>query len=258
MQKNTAVILPDANMKVTVNECVLGSLSYNGQRCTAIKIIFVHKSVADQFVKEFCNAVDKLKIGLPWDKDVSITPLAEEEKPNYLKKVIDDAIDKGAKIVNSTGGIFDRSFVSPTVLYPVNDKMICYNEEQFGPVVPILSYDDIEEYYKYLQNSQFGQQAAVFSSGSKDYKTQLSEVIDVLTLQVSRVNINSQCQRGPDSFPFNGRKNSAFNTLSIFDAIRSMSIRTVVATKESEDNLDLVSELMTSRKSKFLRVNFLQ
>jgi len=52
-------------------------------------------------------------------------------------------------------------------------------------------------------------------------------------------------------------KNSAFNTLSIFDAIRSMSIRTVVATKENDENLDLYSELMTSRKSKFLKVNFL-
>jgi len=208
--KNTAVILPDANLKVTVSECVLGSLSYNGQRCTAIKIIFVHKSISDEFVKEFCVAVDKLKIGLPWDKDVAITPLAEEEKPGYLKKVINDALEKGAKIVNERGGIFDRSFVTPTVLYPVNEKMICYSEEQFGPVVPIVVYSDIEEYYKYLQESQFGQQAAVFSSGSKDFKTQLSEVIDILALQVSRININSQCQRGPDSFPFNGRKKFSF------------------------------------------------
>jgi glyceraldehyde-3-phosphate dehydrogenase (NADP+) len=136
--------------------------------------------------------------------------------------------------------------------------MICYSEEQFGPVVPIVKYSDIEEYYKYLQESQFGQQASVFSTGSKELKKQLAEVIDVLSLQVSRVNLNAQCQRGPDSFPFNGRKNSAFNTLSIFDAIRSMSIRTIVATKENEDNLDLVTDLMTSKKSKFFRINYLQ
>ncbi len=128
--KNTALILPDANLKVTVSECVLGSLSYNGQRCTAIKIIFVHEKIADEFVKQFCEAVDKLKMGLPWEKDVSITPLAEEEKPNYLKKIINDAIDKGAKIVNQRGGKIDRSFVSPTVLYPVNKDMIVYQEEQ--------------------------------------------------------------------------------------------------------------------------------
>jgi len=245
-------------MKVTVNECLLGSLSYNGQRCTAIKIIFVHSSIADEFIENFCVAVDKLKMGLPWEKDVAITPLAEEDKPKYLKKVIDDALEKGAKIVNKRGGIFDRSFVTPTVLYPVNKDMICYSEEQFGPVVPIVQYTDIEEYYKYLQESQFGQQAAIFSSGSKEHKKLLAEVIDVLSLQVSRINLNSQCQRGPDSFPFNGRKNSAFNTLSIFDAIRSMSIRTIVSTKENDENLDVVSDLLTTRKSKFFRVNYLQ
>jgi len=257
--KNTAVILPDANLKVTVQECILGSLSYNGQRCTAIKVIFIHKSIADEFVKQFCIAADKLKMGLPWEKDVAITPLGEEDKPKYLKKVIDDALNKGAKIVNERGGKFDRSFVSPTVLYPVKSDMICYSEEQFGPIVPIVPFSDIEEYYKYLQESQFGQQAAVFSTGSsKELRLELAQVIDVVSLQVSRININAQCQRGPDSFPFNGRKNSAFNTLSIFDAIRSMSIRTIVATKENEENLELVSEIMTSRKSKFLRVNFLQ
>jgi len=104
-------------------------------------------------------------------------------------------------------------------------------------------------------DSQFGQQASIFSTG-KDKKL-LAETIDVLSLQISRVNLNTQCQRGPDSFPFNGRKNSAFNTLSVFDAIRSMSIRTVVATKETEQNLDIVSEILTSRKSKFLRANYL-
>lgn len=255
--KNSAVILPDANLKVTIPECVLGSLSYNGQRCTALKIFFVHEKIADEFVKKFSEAVDNLKLGLPFEKDAQITPLAEEEKPKYLKEVVEDAVKKGAKIVNKKGGQQDRSFVFPTVLYPVTKEMKVYNEEQFGPVCPIVTFKDIEEYYQYVTECQFGQQAAIFSAGTHDYKKLLAETIDVLSLQVSRININAQCQRGPDTFPFNGRKNSAFNTLSVFDALRSMSIRTVVATKETEENLDMVSELLTSRKSKFLRSSYL-
>jgi len=73
--KNPAIVLPSANLDIAVQECLLGSLSYNGQRCTALKIIFVHESVIDQFLPKFCAAVDNLKMGLPWEKGVAITPL---------------------------------------------------------------------------------------------------------------------------------------------------------------------------------------
>jgi glyceraldehyde-3-phosphate dehydrogenase (NADP+) len=257
--KNSAVILPDADLSTAVSECVLGSLSFNGQRCTALKILFVHESVVDQFVPKFCEAVDKLKVSaLPWETGAQITPVAEAEKPKYVKDVVDDALSKGAQIANKGGGRFDKSLLSPTVLYPVGKTMRVYNEEQFGPVVPIVKFTDIQEYYTYLEDSQFGQQASVFSAGKQQQNKQLlADVIDELCSQVSRVNLNCQCQRGPDSFPFVGRKNSAFNTLSILDALRSMSIRCVVATKENESNLDLVGEMLTSRKSKFFRTTYL-
>lgn len=72
--------MPDADIEgVAVPECVLGSLSYNGQRCTALKIIFVHETVAETFLAKFCTAVDALPIGLPWQSGVKITPLPEGE-----------------------------------------------------------------------------------------------------------------------------------------------------------------------------------
>lgn len=85
--KNPAIVLPSADIKTSVSEAVLGSLSYNGQRCTALKIIFVHESLADQFVPAFAAEVDKLKIGLPWEAGVKITPLPEPDKPDYIRKV---------------------------------------------------------------------------------------------------------------------------------------------------------------------------
>jgi glyceraldehyde-3-phosphate dehydrogenase (NADP+) len=139
--KNPAIVLPDADLDgVAVPECVLGSLSYNGQRCTAIKIIFVHDTLHNQFLDKYCAAVDALTMGLPWDSGVKITPLPEEHKPGYLKELIDDALSKGATIANKRGGKFDRTFVSPTVLTNVKASMRIYNEEQFGPLVPVVSY----------------------------------------------------------------------------------------------------------------------
>ena len=72
---------------------------------------------------KFAAAVDSMKMGLPWEKDTKITPLPEQEKPEYLRKLIEDAVGKGAKIVNSRGGQIDRTFVAPTVIYPVTEQM---------------------------------------------------------------------------------------------------------------------------------------
>jgi glyceraldehyde-3-phosphate dehydrogenase (NADP+) len=82
-------------------------------------------------------------------------------------------------------------------------------------------------------------------------------LIDVLVNQVARVNINSQCQRGPDSFPFTGRKDSAYGTLSIYDALRVFSIRSCVASKESKSNQELVASIFNNRKSNYLRLDHL-
>ena len=71
-RQNPGIILPSANLDVTVKECVLGSLSFNGQRCTALKILFVHDSIADVFLAKFAAAVDALKLGLPWDPETKV------------------------------------------------------------------------------------------------------------------------------------------------------------------------------------------
>jgi glyceraldehyde-3-phosphate dehydrogenase (NADP+) len=252
--KNPAIILPDADLDVAVSECLLGTLSFNGQRCTALKILFVHEKIADQFVKKYAEAVDNMKMGLPWEKDVKITPLPEAEKPKYLAELIQDATEKGAKIANEKrGGKVDRTFVAPTVLYPVTPKMKIYHEEQFGPVIPIAVFKELNDIFDYLADSEYGQQASIFGKNS----TEIASLIDVLVNQVSRVNLNSQCQRGPDNFPFTGRKDSAYGTLSVYDALRVFSIRALVTTKESADNQQVLSEILSQRKSNFLRMDYM-
>src|SRR6187549_3040248 len=133
--KNAAIITRHADLKLAVQETVTGSLSFNGQRCTALKIIYVHKSIADEFVNKLSVEVNKLKYGMPWEAGVSLTPLPEPNKPAYLKDCIDDAIANGAKVMNENGGAASESFVYPAVLYPVNNKMKLYREEQFGPLI---------------------------------------------------------------------------------------------------------------------------
>jgi glyceraldehyde-3-phosphate dehydrogenase (NADP+) len=251
--KNAAIILKNADLDATVKEVVLGSLSFNGQRCTALKIIHVHRSVAYTFLKKLDDAIAALKLGMPWEKGVQITPVAEPEKPTYLSEIVEDALAKGAKIVNTEGGTTSGSFVFPTVVYPVSEGMTIYSEEQFGPVIPVVPFDDLEEPIQYLINSNHGQQVSIFGTDSD----QIAHLIDHLVNQVSRVNVNAQCQRGPDSFPFTGRKDSAQGTLSVFDALRSFSIRTIVATKETPATKALFNEIIDHNSSNFLSTRYI-
>ncbi len=251
--KNVGIVLKDADLEQTIKECVLGTLSYNGQRCTALKILFVHKDIIDEFLAKFSEAISKLKCGMPWDKGAQITPLPEPNKTQILTNYIQDAVNKGARVVNEGGGTVNETFMYPAVVYPVKPAMRLYTEEQFGPIVPIASFNDIEEPMSYVIESDFGQQVSIF--GSDD--DVIADLIDPLVNQVCRVNINSQCQRGPDTFPFTGRKNSAEGTLSVSDALRAFTIRTLVAAKETDKNRHIIKSIVTKRSSRFLSTDFI-
>jgi glyceraldehyde-3-phosphate dehydrogenase (NADP+) len=251
--KNPAIILPDADLDLAVRECVLGSLSFNGQRCTALKILFVHASVADRFIERFSAAVDRLKVGLPWDPDVALTPLPEPGKPEYLASLVEEACRLGARIVNPRGGTVERTYYHPALLYPVDARMRVFHEEQFGPVIPIAPFSEIEEPIRFMVESDYGQQVSLFGSDAQA----LARLIDPLVNQICRVNLNSQCQRGPDTFPFTGRKDSAEGTLSITDALRVFSIRTLVAAKGESLNKTILDRIVHERYSAFLSTDFI-
>ncbi|WP_312076002.1 NADP-dependent glyceraldehyde-3-phosphate dehydrogenase [Chryseobacterium sp.] len=251
--KNAAIVTKNANLDVAVSECLLGALSFNGQRCTALKLIFVQKEVAEEFTQKLSKAVSEMKPGLPWEKDVKITPLPEVTKPEYLKECLEDAQNKGAKILNENGGFTDESFVFPAVVYPVNAEMKLYHEEQFGPVIPVIPFENIDEPIDYQVNASHGMQVSIFSEDALE----VSKLIDSFVNLVSRVNINCQSQRGPDVFPFTGRKDSAEGTLSVFDALRSFSIRSLVAAKSTDSNKNLLNTIVRDHDSNFLSTDYL-
>ena len=251
--KNPAIVLPDADLDQAVSECIAGSLSFNGQRCTALKILFVHEDIAADFVARFSQALGSLGIGMPWEPGVMLTPLPERGKPGYLTDLIDDARKFGAEVMNEGGGMVNNAFFHPALLYPVNQQMRIFLEEQFGPVVPVVPFAAIETPIRYIEESTYGQQVSIFGRDPQ----MLAKLIDPLVNQVSRVNLNSQCQRGPDVFPFTGRKDSAVGTLSVSDALRAFSIRAIVAAKELALNRQIISDITREHRSNFLSTDFI-
>ena len=182
-----------------------------------------------------------------------MTPLPEPNKPNYILDLISDAKEKGASIVNQKGGIQSENYVYPAVLYPVTKEMKVYKEEQFGPVIPVISFSDLNTPLDDMAESNYGQQVSVFGKETE----RLGPLIDTLVNLVCRVNINSSCQRGPDIYPFTGRKDSAFSTLSVHDALRSFSIRTFVASKDNNENNEIIKDLLSSNNSNFISTDYI-
>jgi glyceraldehyde-3-phosphate dehydrogenase (NADP+) len=190
---------------------------------------------------------------MPWQDGVAITPLAEPGKPERMKALVEDAVQLGARVVNAGGGAIHGSLFAPAVVFPVAPGARLYREEQFGPIVPVVPFDEVDTPIRYVVESDYGQQISIFGTDPEG----IARLVDPLVNQVCRVNINSQCQRGPDTFPFTGRKDSAEGTLSVSDALRVFTIRTLVAAKSEEINKRILTDIVRERRSNFLSTDFI-
>jgi glyceraldehyde-3-phosphate dehydrogenase (NADP+) len=252
--KNLGVILEDADMNMALPELVAGALGFNGQRCTAIKMIFVHESRKDELISKFSEAISNMKAGFPWTQGVKLTPVADLGAVKFLMELLEDAKAKGAQVMNPCGGEHVENYIHPTILYPVTPEMRIYHVEQFGPLIPVCSFKEVDEVVDYVVYSDFGQQVSLFGYDPKS----VGHLIDVLVNQVSRVNLNTQSQRSPDTFPFTGRKASAEGTLSVYDALERFSLGSLVATNyAAQPNRELIEEILRQRTSTFLRRDFI-
>ena len=228
--KNPAIVLADADLDAAAAEIVAGALSFNGQRCTALKHVLAERPVADALVERLADHVGRQKVGMPWEEKVAITPLPDPDQPAFLEGLVRDATERGARIVNPGGGERAGTLFRPALVYPVPEDAQLFRVEQFGPIVPVSVVDSPEEALGVVERSEVGQQASIFG---RDAAT-VGRLVDHLANLVCRVNLNTQCRRGPDVYPFTGRKDSAVGTLSVTDALRVFSIRSLVALPETD------------------------
>ncbi len=227
--KNAAIVLPDADLDLAVAECLRGALAFNGQRCTALKMLWVARELEQEFLERLARGVRGLRLGMPWAPGVDITPLPEPERPAYLSELVADALARGARLLTPGGGESCGTLFAPALLGGVTPDMRIAREEQFGPVVPVAAFDDIDEPLAAIAGSDHGQQASLFGSDPDA----LERVADRLSRLVCRVNLNCKCQRGPDDLPFAGRKDSALGDMSTPAALRAFSIEYVLAKRLS-------------------------
>jgi succinate-semialdehyde dehydrogenase/glutarate-semialdehyde dehydrogenase len=151
------IVFDDADIDAAVFGAIASKFRNSGQTCVCANRFYVHKKVHDQFVEKFAQAITKIKVGNGMEPGVTQGPLIETAALEKAEKHVADAISKGAKLV--AGGkptTQGKNFYEPTILANVNSDMLITQEETFGPVAPIIPFENDEEAVALANNSPFG------------------------------------------------------------------------------------------------------
>ena len=195
------VIEPSGDWKSAASKIRLAGFAHAGQSCISTQRIYVHESIADEFVDELARQVSTLAVGDPMDEATEMSALISTGERDRVVSWITEAVDSGARIV--TGGTVDAAGVLlPTVLVDVEPSMKVCTEEVFGPVVAVARYTDVDEALRLANDSDFGLQAAIFTA---DIGTALKAVH---TLDFGGVLVNEVPTWRADQQPYGGRRDS--------------------------------------------------
>lgn len=201
------IVFPDADLAAAVKGGVYRSFRNMGQICNAINRIYVHRSIYDQFVEAFVEQTKALTIGDGLkNPDVDLGPMTNESARRTTREHILDAVQKGAKVLcggkEPEGEEFSRGFFfMPTVLVDVDHSMKIMREETFGPVAPIMAFDQVEEAIDYANDSPYGLVAYLYTK-DLSIAVKVSQRLEFGTVGVNNVS------GGEISFPYGGWKQS--------------------------------------------------
>ncbi|XVV38357.1 aldehyde dehydrogenase family protein [Streptomyces sp. CA-100214] len=197
-----AVVLDDADLELTVPMIVSRSMRNAGQVCACIKRVYVADGLYDDFVEALTARVAELRVGPGMEPGVELGPLSWAHQRNFVAGLVEDALANGATV--TTGGrVLDRPgyFHEPTVLVGVEDGQRVVDEEQFGPVLPIMRFRDDEEALVRANRGHYGLTSSIWSSDLDRGRALASR----LQTGVAGVNVHGQGVLSGPGIPFGGR-----------------------------------------------------
>ncbi|MGQ9847739.1 MAG: aldehyde dehydrogenase family protein [Bacteroidales bacterium] len=208
------IITPTAPFDLALQKCLTGAFSYSGQICIHTQRIYVHRSIFNKFLEQFCIAATQLKIGHILDPNTDISAMIDEENAIRVEAWIKEAVMQGARIV--CGGNRKGSIVEPTVLTNTLKSMKVCGLEIFGPVVVIEPYDDFKQAVEQINDSSYGLQAGVFTDSIEEMNDAFENI------EAGGVIINDVPTFRVDHMPYGGIKDSGFGREGVKYAILEM------------------------------------
>lgn len=198
------IILNDADLKEAAYWGVFSRMLNNGQSCIAAKRFILHKDIADRFIELLIQELDNWTIGDPLNEETKLGPLARPDLLEDLEIQINDAIEKGAKLVLGGNCIEGKgNYFQPTIIKNINAEMRIYTEETFGPVFSIFMVNDEEEAITLANNSEFGLGGSIWTEDME------KGVKLARRVESGAVFVNGMTKSDP-RLPFGGIKKSGY------------------------------------------------
>lgn len=210
------IVEPDADIHDMIPALAKGGFYHAGQVCVSVQRIYVHESIFDEVANKLANVASKLVVGDQLDPKTEVGPLINNDEVNRVEEWVNDAVEKGAKIL--TGGKrIGASCFEPTVILNPSEDAIVSQKEVFGPVVCIYSYKTLDEAILRANSLEVSFQAAVFT---KNIDTALKAV---KRLNATAVMVNDHTAFRVDWMPFGGARVSGLGMGGIPHSMEEMS-----------------------------------
>lgn len=210
------IVMEDADIEEAATLAVSGSYKNSGQRCTAIKRMFVQNRVAEEFVEKVLSKSRNWHYGNPADVNVEMGTVIDQDAAMLFESRVNEAIAQGAKLL--VGNQRQGALYSPTVLDHVTPEMTLVREETFGPVSPIIRFDTLEEVIQKVNGTAYGLSSSVCTNR-----------LDIITKLVNELNVGSVNVREVPGYrleltPFGGIKDSGLGYKEgVLEAMKSFT-----------------------------------
>jgi len=222
------IVDASADLAWAAKRCALGGFAQAGQSCIAVQRIYAHISIYDDFLDILTTETKAINIGDPQQADVAVGPVIHSRAASRIMVCIEDAVSSGARIVS--GGKRRRmgcgNVIEPTIITHVNEDMDICRKEIFGPVITLTPYEELKTAIQWINQSDFGLQAAIFSNNLQH----VHQAIE--SLQVGGIVVNDFPTYRVDHMPYGGVKNSGIGREGIRSSMLEMTHEKMVVIKE--------------------------
>jgi acyl-CoA reductase-like NAD-dependent aldehyde dehydrogenase len=224
-----AIILDDANLDEIMPALVRGIFTRSGQICFAVKRVYVPQSLYEKFYETMCQVVNEIKVGHGLDEQATMGPVNNKTQYQFVKNLIEQAKHGNAKVLELgkklTPEEWDNGYyILPTIIRDVEHTSNVACCEQFGPVIPLISYQSVEQAIQMANDSEFGLCSSVWSS-DRNRALNVARQIEAGSTFINSHNIESLDLR----MPFGGIKQSGigreFSDVSLADYVENHSIK---------------------------------
>ncbi|WP_027943389.1 aldehyde dehydrogenase family protein [Amycolatopsis taiwanensis] len=220
---DAGIVLPGTDVDAIADKLFWAAFMNTGQVCAALKRLYVHESIYPDVVEALAERAEKAPMGPGRDKANRLGPVQNPAQFEIVSRLVEDARERGARIV--TGGAAAAElgplFYRPTIIADVDDGAAVVDEEQFGPVLPVLRYTDVDDAVRRANNTEQGLGASVWSA-DPDEAAAVAQRLEAGTVWINQ-------HGGVDpAIPFGGTKASGYGLEFGVEGLKAMAATKVI------------------------------